>query len=84
MQQRGSEERKTGFKILTAEVVSLRFISYPKEKAAMNAQEGVHGTTSGGYTSKVGGREAGMEAEASCFVISLKKKQDMADRVYRP
>ena len=61
MQQRGREECKTGFKVLTTEVVSLRLISYPKEKAVMNAQ-GVHGTTSGGYTSKVGDHKAGMEA----------------------
>ena len=32
-----------------------------KEKAAMDVQEGVHGTTSVGYTSKVGDHEAGME-----------------------
>ena len=62
MQQRGREERKTGFKVLTAEVVSLRLVSYPKEKAAMDAKEGVHGTISGGYTSKVGDHKAGMEA----------------------
>ena len=62
MQQRGREERKTGFKVLTAEVVFLRLVSYPKEKAATDAQEGVHGTISGGYTGKVGDHEAGMGA----------------------
>jgi len=34
-------------------VVSFKLVSYPKEKAATDAQEGVHGKTSGGYTSKV-------------------------------
>ena len=62
MQQRSREERKIGFKVLTAEVVSLRLVSYPKDKAAIDAQEGVHRTTSGGYTSKVGDHKAGMEA----------------------
>jgi len=42
--------------------MSLRLVSYPKDKAATDAQEGVHRTTSGGYTSKVGDHEAGMEA----------------------
>ena len=45
----------------TAEVVSLRLISHPKEEIAKDVEEGVHGTTSGSYTSKVGDREAGME-----------------------
>ena len=40
MQQRSREERKTRFKVLTAEVVSLRFVSHPKKKAATDAQEG--------------------------------------------
>jgi hypothetical protein len=62
LQQRGREESKTGFKVHTAEVVSLSLVSYPKEKAAMDAKEGVHGTTSGGYTSKVGDYKAGMDA----------------------
>jgi len=42
--------------------VFLRLVSYPKEKAATDAQEGVHGTISGGYTRKVGDHEAGMGA----------------------
>jgi len=42
--------------------VSHGLVSHPKEKAAMDAQEGVHGTASGGCTSKVGDHEAGMEA----------------------
>jgi len=46
----------------TAEVVSLRLISHPKEEIAKDAEEGVHGTTSGGCTSKIGEREADMEA----------------------
>jgi len=41
--------------------VSLRLVSYPKEKAATDTQE-VHGTTSGGYTSKVSDHEASKEA----------------------
>ena len=80
MQQRGHEAR---FKVFTAEVVSLRLVSHSKEEAAIDAQ-GVHGTTSGGCTSKVGDHEAGMKAKASCLVTSLKKKQDMADRIYHP
>ena len=60
MQQRGREERKTGFKVLTVEVVSLRLVSYSKDMATTDAQEGVHGITSGGYTSKVGDHKAGM------------------------
>jgi len=43
-------------------VVSLRLISHPKEEAATDAQEGVHGTATGGCTSKVDDHEAGMEA----------------------
>ena len=61
-------------KIFTAEVVSLGLISHPKEKAAKDAQERVHGTASRGYTNKVGDHEAGMEAQANCFIISLRKK----------
>ena len=62
MQQRVWEGHKIRFKICTAEVVSLMLVSHPKEEAAMDAQEGVHGTASGGYTSKVGDHEADMEA----------------------
>jgi len=46
----------------TAEVVSLRLVSHQKKKTATDAQKGVHGTTSGDYTSEVGDHEAGMEA----------------------
>ena len=60
-------------------MVSLRFVSHSKEEVAKDAQKRVHGTASGGCTSKVGDHEAGMEAQASCFVVSLKKKQDVAD-----
>jgi len=42
--------------------VSLRLVSHPKEKAATDAQKGVHKTTCGDYTSEVGDHEAGMEA----------------------
>jgi len=62
--------------------VSLRLVSHSKDAA--DAQDGVYGTASGGCTSKVGDHKAGMEAEVSCFVISLKKKQHTADRIYRP
>ena len=62
MQQRVWEWHKIRFKICTAEVVSLRLVSHPKEEAAKGAQERVHGTASGGCTSKVGDHEAGMEA----------------------
>jgi hypothetical protein len=61
--------------------VSLRFVSHSKEEVATDVQERVHGTASGGCTSKVGDHEAGMEAQSSCFVVSLKKKQDMADKL---
>ena len=53
---------KTRLKISTVEVVSFRLVSHPKEEAATDAQEGVHGTASGGCTSKVGDHEAGMKA----------------------
>ena len=65
-------------------MVSLRFVSHSKEEVAKDAQERVHGTASRGCTSKVGDHEAGMEAQASCFVVSLKKKQDMADKLLSP
>ena len=81
---RSVEEHKTRFKISTAEVVSLRFVSHSKEEVANDVQERVHGTASGGCTSKVGDHEAGMVAQASCFVVSLKKKQDMADKLLSP
>jgi hypothetical protein len=53
---------KTRLKISTVEVVSFRLVSHPKEQAAMDAQEGVHGTASEGSTSEVGDHEAGTEA----------------------
>ena len=53
---------KQDSKISTTKVVSFRLVSHPKEEAATDAQEGVHGTTSGDCTSKVGDHEAGMEA----------------------
>ena len=62
-------------------MVSFRFVTHPKEKAAKDAQERIHGTASRGYTNKVDDHEADMEAQASCFVVSLKKKQDMADKL---
>ena len=65
-------------------MVSLRFVSHSKEEVAKDAHGRVHGTTSGGCTSKVCNHEAGMEAQASCFIVSLKKKQDMADKLLSP
>ena len=61
--------------------MSFRFVSHPKEEAAKDAQERIHGTASRGYTNKVGDNEAGMEAQASCFIINLRKKQDTADKL---
>ena len=65
-------------------MVSLRLVSHPKEEAAMDAPEGVHGIASGGCNGKVSDHEAGMEARVSCFVVSLKKKQDMAEKLLSP
>ena len=65
-------------------MVSLRFVSHSKEEVAKDAQERVHGIASGGCTSKVDDHEAGMEAQASCFIVSLKKKQYMADKLLLP
>ena len=65
-------------------MVSFRFVSHPKEEAAKDAQERIHGTASRGYTNKVGDHEAGMEAQASCFIINLRKKQDTADKLLSP
>ena len=62
MQQRVWEGHKTRFKISTAEVVSLRLVSHPKEKVAADAQKGVYGAANRGCTSKVGDHEVGMEA----------------------
>jgi len=64
--------------------VSFRFVSHPKEEAAKDAQERIQGTASRGYTNKVGDHEAGMEAQASCFIINLRKKQDTADKSLSP
>ena len=69
---------------LYLQLVSLRPISHPKEEATTNAQERVYGTTIRGCTSKVCDHEAGMEAQANCFIVNLKEKQDMADNIYRP
>ena len=81
MQQKGREKRKTEFKILTAKVVSLRFVSYPKEKAATDAPEGVHGTTSGGHAKDVSDNEEGVATQTSCFNIDLRKTRPII--VYR-
>jgi len=80
----GEKDLKQNNKYLQPRWCPLRLISNPKEEAAKDAQEGVHGTTSGGCTCKVDDHKAGMEAQTSCFIISLKKKQDMADSIYHP
>jgi len=46
LQQGGCEELKINFKVLTAEVVSLRLIVYSKEKIAAFAQARNEGATS--------------------------------------
>ena len=84
MQQRGKEERKTGFKVLTTEVVSLRLVSYPKIKTATFAQARIDGATSGGRANKTGSHEKGLETEANCFIINLKKNKSWPIICYRP
>jgi len=65
-------------------VVSFRFVSHSKEEATKDAQERIHGTARRGYTNKVGDHEAGMEVQASCFIINLRKKQDTVDKSLSP
>ena len=57
------------FKVFTAEVVSLRFVSYSEAKAVTYAQEGVDGTASGGRAEDVSDNEEGVAAQTSCFNI---------------
>ena len=45
--------------------------SHPKEKITTDVQARISGATSGGCTSKVNNYEEGMEAKASCFIVSL-------------
>ena len=53
------------------QVVSLRLVSYPKEKAATDAQEGVDGTASGGRAEDVSDNKEGVAAQTSCFNVDL-------------
>ena len=62
MQQR---RRETRFKIFTAEVVSLRLVSYPKAKIATFTQIRNDGTRSGGQANKTNSHEESLETEAN-------------------
>ena len=73
MQQRGSEKRESGFKVLTAEVVSLRLVSHPKKEATTFAQARINGATSGGQANKISSHKKSLEAKASFF--NLKKNK---------
>ena len=73
MQQRELKEQGARFKVFTAEVVSLRLVSYSEAKAATYAQEGVDGTASGGRAEDVSDNEEGVAAQTSCFNIDLSK-----------
>jgi hypothetical protein len=59
-------------------------ISRSKEEVATFAQARVDGATSGGRANKASSHEESLEAEANCFIINLKKKQDMADNFLSP
>ena len=48
-------------------------VSYLEAKAAMYAQEGGNGTTSGGRAKDVSNHEEGVAAEAGCFNINLSR-----------
>ena len=81
VQQRRHEAR---LKILTAEVVSLSLISYPKTKTATFTQIRNDGTRSGGQANKASSHEKSLETETNWFIINLKGKQVMADNFCRP
>jgi len=57
--------------VFTAEMVSLRLVSYSEAKAAMYAQEGGNGATGGGRAKDVINNEDGAAAQTSCFNIDL-------------
>ena len=76
MQQREWEEQGARFKVFTAEVVSLRFVSYSEAKAATYGQGG-NGTTSGDRAEDVSDNEEGVAAQTSCFNIDLSKTWPM-------
>ena len=72
MQQEGCEGREGKFKVLTAEVVSLRLISHPEEKIATFAQARIDGAISGGRANKANNYEENLVAEANYFITNLK------------
>ena len=61
------------FKVSTAEVVSLRLVSYSETKTTTYAQERINGATSGGRANKTSSHEESLETKASCF--NLKKNK---------
>ena len=59
--------------VFTAEVVSLRLVSYSEARAATYVQEVGNGATSGGRAEDVSDNEEGVAAQISCFNIDLSK-----------
>ena len=57
--------RETRFKIVTAEVVSLRLVSYPKAKIATFTQTRNDEARSGGQANKANSHEESLETEAN-------------------
>ena len=53
--------------------MSLRLVSYSEAKAAMYAQEGSNGATSGGRAKDVSNNKDGVAAKTSGFNIDLSK-----------
>ena len=70
MQQR---RRETRFKIFTAEVVSLRLVSYSKAKAATFAQKESNGAIRRGRDNEANNYKKSVVAEANCFNIDLNR-----------
>ena len=58
------------FKVSTAEVVSLRLVSY-SEANAIFAQEGNNGATRRGRTDEISNHKEGVAAQTDCFNIDL-------------
>ena len=65
------KNKKQDKKVFAGKVVSLRLVSHPKEKITTDVQARINGATCGGSTSKVSSYQAGMEAEAGCFIVIL-------------
>ena len=65
------EVRRTRQQLFAAEVEPLGLISHLKEEATTDVQARINGATGGGSTSKVSSYQAGMEAEAGCFIVIL-------------